>query len=155
FERVPPQNLEAEQCVLGGMILSKDQIGEVAETGMTPEAYYRPAHSTIHSAILEMYGKGEPVDPITLAAYLTKAGLIDTAGGSPYLHTLVNSVPTAANAVYYAEIVLERAQLRRLVEAGTRIVQMGYAAEGEVPEIVAAAQAEMHSATELTAGAGL
>ena len=155
FERVPPQDLEAEQCVLGGMILSKDMIGEVAETGMSNAAYYRPAHGTIHDAIMAMYGKGEPVDPITLAAYLTKAGLLEKVGSTPYLHTLVQSVPTAANAVYYAEIVLERAQLRRLVEAGTRIVQMGYAAEGEVTDIVTAAQAEMHSATQLTAGAGL
>ncbi|MFI0901839.1 replicative DNA helicase [Streptomyces sp. NPDC020983] len=155
FERVPPQNLEAEQCVLGGMLLSKDQIGEVAETGMVPEAYYRPAHSTIHAAIMDMYAKGDPVDPITLAAYLAKEGLSEKVGGAPYLHTLVNSVPTAANAVYYAEIVLERAKLRRLVEAGTRIVQMGYTAEGEVDDIVAAAQAEMHAATQLTAGAGL
>ncbi|WP_158239613.1 replicative DNA helicase [Streptomyces carminius] len=154
FERVPPQDLEAEQCVLGGMLLSKDAIGEVNETGIDSTAYYRPAHGAIHSAIMAMYGKGEPVDPITVADYLTKTGDLDRAGGAPYLHTLVQTVPTAANAVYYAGIVKERAQLRRLVEAGTRIAQLGYAADGEVSEIVNAAQAEMQSAVQLTAGAG-
>ncbi|MFF3127774.1 replicative DNA helicase [Streptomyces sp. NPDC057908] len=155
FDRVPPQDLNAEQCTLGGMLLSKDAIGEVNETGINDSAYYRPAHGTIHGTIMDMYGRGEPVDPITVAAELTKRGDIVKVGGAPYLHTLVQAVPTAANASYYAEIVVDRAKLRRLVEAGTRIVQMGYAAEGEVSDIVDAAQAEMQAATKLSAGAGL
>ncbi|GAA3312109.1 hypothetical protein GCM10020295_83070 [Streptomyces cinereospinus] len=154
FERVPPNDLEAEQSVLGGMLLSKDAIGEVNEAGVTNEAYYRPAHGTIHDAIMDMYGKGQPVDPITVAAYLTKSGDIERIGGASYLHTLVQAVPTAANAAYYAEIVVERFKLRRLIEAGTRIVQMGYAAEGEVADVVNAAQAEMQAAAQLGAGGG-
>ncbi|MFF8287430.1 replicative DNA helicase [Streptomyces fradiae] len=155
FERVPPNDLEGEQCVLGGMLLSKDAIGEVNEAGVTNEAYYRPAHGVIHDAIMDMYGKGQPADPITVAAYLTKSGDIERIGGASYLHTLVQAVPTAANAAYYAEIVVERFKLRRLIEAGTRIVQMGYAAEGEVSDIVNAAQAEMQAAAQLGAGGGL
>jgi len=155
FERVPPQDTGAEQCVLGGMLLSKDAIGDVSETGVTNPAYYRPAHGTIHDAIMDMYGKGQPADPITVAAYLTKTGEIDRIGGASYLHTLVQTVPTAANAEYYAGIIMERYRLRRLVEAGTRIVQMGYAGEGEVSDIVNAAQAEMQEAAQLGAGGGL
>ncbi len=155
FERVPPQDINAEQCTLGGMLLSKDAIGEVNETAIDRRTYYRPPHGTIHDAIMDIYGKGDPVDPITVGAYLTKSGEIDRIGGASYLHTLVQMVPTAANAAYYAEIVVERAKLRRLVEAGTKIVQMGYAAEGEVADIVNAAQAEMQAATQLSAGAGL
>ncbi|WP_184942809.1 replicative DNA helicase [Kitasatospora kifunensis] len=147
FERVPPQDIPAEQSVLGGMMLSKDAIADVVEV-LKPLDYYRPAHELIHSAILDLYARGEPADPITVASELTKRGELTRVGGPGYLHTLVNSVPTAANAEYYAEIVHERAVLRRLVEAGTRIAGMGYAAEGDVDEIVNAAQAEIYAVTE-------
>ncbi|MFF2123488.1 replicative DNA helicase [Kitasatospora sp. NPDC058184] len=142
FERVPPQDLDAEKSVLGGMMLSKDAIGDVVEV-LKPADYYRPAHEMIHTAILDLYGRGEPADPITVAGELTKRGELQRVGGAPYLHTLVNSVPTAANAEYYAQIVHERAVLRRMVEAGTRIAGMGYAAEGDVDELVNAAQAQV------------
>ncbi|MFV8133158.1 replicative DNA helicase [Streptomyces syringium] len=155
FERVPPQDREAESSALGGMMLSKDAIGEVVETKIKGSYYYLPAHETIHNTIIDLYGRGEPVDPITVAAALTKSGDITRIGGAAYLHTLVQSVPTAANAAYYAEIVVERAKLRCLVEAGTRIVQMGYAAEGEVDDILNAAAAEMHAVTTDAAANGL
>ncbi|MFD8086001.1 replicative DNA helicase [Kitasatospora sp. NPDC059722] len=147
FERVPPQDLAAEQSVLGGMLLSKDAIADVVEV-LKPADYYRPAHEMIHGAILDLYARGEPADPITVAGELTKRGELQRVGGASYLHTLVNSVPTAANAEYYAQIVAERGVLRRLVEAGTRIAGMGYAAEGDVDEIVNAAQAEIYAVTE-------
>lgn len=116
FERVPPQDLDAEQSVLGGMLLSKDAIADVVEV-IKGHDFYRPAHETIYTAILDLYAKGELTDPITVAAELTKRGEITKVGGASYLHTLVQTVPTAANAEYYAEIVHERAVLRRLVEA--------------------------------------
>ncbi|EKX62211.1 replicative DNA helicase [Streptomyces ipomoeae] len=147
FERVPPQDLDAEQSVLGGMLLSKDAIADVVEILKGPD-FYKPAHETIYQAILDVYAKGEPADPITIAAELTKRGEITKVGGAPYLHSLVQTVPTAANAEYYAEIVHERAVLRRLVEAGTRITQMGYAADDDVDEIVNRAQAEIFAVTE-------
>lgn len=147
FERVPPQDLDAEQSVLGGMLLSKDAIADVVEV-LKGHDFYRPAHETVFQAILDLYAKGEPADPITIAAELTRRGDIGRVGGPGYLHTLVQSVPTAANAEYYAEIVHERAVLRRLVEAGTRITQMGYAADGDVDEIVNSAQAEIYAVTE-------
>ncbi|AEW95515.1 MULTISPECIES: replicative DNA helicase [Streptomycetaceae] len=147
FERVPPQDIDAEQSVLGGMLLSKDAIADVVEV-LKAGDFYRPAHETVYNAILDLYARGEPADPITVAAELTKRGEITRVGGAAYLHTLVNAVPTAANAEYYAEIVHERAVLRRLVEAGTRITQMGYAADGDVDEIVNSAQAEIYAVTE-------
>ncbi|HSA52464.1 MAG TPA: replicative DNA helicase [Yinghuangia sp.] len=128
-------------------MLSKDAIADVVEN-LKPGDFYRPAHEMVYNAILDLYARGEPADAVTVAAELTKRGEIGRVGGAPYLHTLISSVPTAANAEYYARIVREQAVLRRLVEAGTRIVQMGYAADGDVDEIVNGAQAEVYAVTE-------
>ena len=147
FDRTPPQDIPAEQSVLGGMMLSKDAIADVVEQlkGMD---FYRPAHEMVFDAILDLYGRGEPADAVTVAGELTKRGEIGRIGGAPYLHTLISMVPTAANAGYYARIVRERAVLRRLVEAGTRIVQLGYATDGgDVDDIVNNAQAEVYAVT--------
>ncbi len=124
FERTPPQDVIAEQSVLGGMLLSKDAISDVVEI-LRERDFYRPAHELIYDAIVDLYGRGEPADPVTVSAELTKRGDLVRAGGAPYLHTLISSVPTAANAGYYAKISRERAIIRRLVEAGTKIVQLG------------------------------
>ena len=147
FERTPPQDLIAEQSVLGGMLLSKDAIADVIEI-LRERDFYRPAHEIIYDAVLDLYGRGEPADAVTVSAELTKRGEIARAGGAPYLHTLISSVPTAANAGYYAKIVRERAIMRRLVEAGTKIVQLGYSPEGDVDDSVDQAQAEVYSVTE-------
>ena len=121
FDRQPPQDFAAEQSVLGGMLLSKDAIADVIETVRGTD-FYRPAHQLVYETITDLYSRGEPADPVTVSAALNKAGDLLRVGGAPYLHTLISSVPTAANAGYYATIVAERAILRRLVEAGTRIV---------------------------------
>ncbi len=147
FERTPPQDLIAEQSVLGAMMLSKDAIADVIEV-IRERDFYRPAHELIFDAILDLYGRGEPADAITVSAELTKRGDIARAGGAPYLHTLISSVPTAANGGYYAKIILEHAIMRRLIEAGTKIVQLGYNAEGEVDDAVDQAQAEVYAVTE-------
>ncbi|MEP9395138.1 replicative DNA helicase [Gordonia sp. VNK1] len=149
FGRQPPQDLAAEQSVLGGMMLSKDAIADVVEKLRTQD-FYRPNHQAVYEAILELYGKGEPADAVTVSAELERAGELRRVGGAPYLHTLISTVPTAANAGYYAEIVAEKAILRRLVEAGTRIVQFGYSgADGQdVAEVVDRAQAEVYEVTE-------
>ena len=151
FDRTPPQDLVAEQSVLGGMLLSKDAIGEVVEI-IRVRDFYRPAHELIFEVIIDLYGRGEPADPVTVSAELTKRGEIAKAGGAPYLHTLISAVPTAANAGYYAKIVRERAIARRLVEAGTKIVQLGYAAEGEIDDVVDLAEQEVYQVTERRAG---
>jgi replicative DNA helicase len=143
---VPPQDIVAEQSVLGAMLLSKDAIADVIES-LREVDFYKPAHATIYGAILDIYGRGEPADAITVANYLSKSGSLGNVGGAGYLHTLVASVPTAANGAYYARIVTERATLRRLVEAGTRIAQMGYAGDAEVDQLVDRAQAEVYEVT--------
>jgi replicative DNA helicase len=149
FGRQPPQDMAAEQAVLGGMLLSKDAIADVLER-LRPSDFYRPAHQNVYDAILDLYGRGEPADPVMVAAELDRRGLLRRIGGAPYLHTLISTVPTAANAGFYAGIVAEKALLRRLVEAGTRVVQYGYAgAEGaDVAEVVDRAQAEIYDVTD-------
>lgn len=151
-ERLPPQDVAAEQSALGSMLLSKDAIGECSEI-VQPIDFYRPAHETIHEAVVDLYSRGEPVDAITVADELSKRGNLARVGGTAYLHQLIAVVPTAANASYYAQIISERAMLRRLVEAGTRIVQMGYAqGGGDVEEIVNSAQAEIYGVADRRKG---
>lgn len=147
YGRTPPQDVAAEQSVLGGMLLSKDAVADVVEI-LRGHDFYRPAHESIYEAVLDLYGRGEPADAVTVSAELQKRGELGRVGGAPYLHTLVSSVPSAANAGFYADIVRERAILRRLVEAGTRIVQMGYGGDGDADDVVDRAQAEVYAVTE-------
>ncbi|MCA1223326.1 replicative DNA helicase [Streptomyces sp. 8L] len=143
FERVPPQDLAAEMSVLGSMMLSKDAIEEVTtDSRLKPRDFYKPVHETIFNTIIGLYVKGEPVDPITVTAALINQGDINRIGGAPYLHQLVEEVPTAANAGYYADIVKDRALRRRTIQAGTKIAQLGYGS-GEVQDIVDAAGQEV------------
>jgi replicative DNA helicase len=147
LDRTPPQDIAAEQSILGAMLLSKDAIADVVET-VRESDFYRPSHQTIFATVLDLYGRGEPVDAVTVAADLSRTGDLHRIGGAPYLHTLVSMVPTAANAAYYGRIVREQAILRRLVEAGTRIVHMGYTGTGNVDDMVDRAQAEVYDVTD-------
>ncbi|WP_415394940.1 replicative DNA helicase [Rhodococcus globerulus] len=149
FGRQPPQDMVAEQSVLGGMLLSKDAIADVLEV-LRPGDFYRPAHQSVYDVILDLYSRGEPADPVTVSAELDRRGELRKIGGASYLVTLTQTVPTAANAAYYAEIVAEKSVLRRLVDAGTRIVQYGYAGTDgqDVAEVVDRAQAEIFEVTE-------
>jgi replicative DNA helicase len=146
-DRTPPQDNDAEQSVLGSMLLSKDAIADVIESVRGTD-FYRPAHEVIFDAMVDLYGRGEPVDPVTTSAQLQRHGDLVRVGGAPYLHTLSASVPIAANAAYYAGIVREKAILRRLVDAGTRIAQMGYTGEGQVDDVVDRAQQEVYGVTD-------
>jgi replicative DNA helicase len=128
------------------MLLSKDAVADVIETVRGID-FYIPKHETIFDAVMSLYSHGEPTDVIAVTDELTKSGELTRAGGAEYLHTLTALVPTAANAGFYSTIVAEKAVLRRLVEAGTRIVQMGYASEGEVVDLVNNAQAEIYAVT--------
>ena len=153
-DRMPPQDMEAEQCVLGAMLMSKDAIADVVEM-LRGSDFYRPAHEQVYNAITDLYGRGEPADAVTVSDELGKRGELLRIGGAPYLHTLLASVPIAANAGWYADIVREKAVLRRLVDASVRIGQMSYAAEGDVDDIVDRAQAEVYAVTERQRGGGL
>lgn len=146
--KMPPHNLEAEQAVLGGMLLSQSAIEDAESVLAGPADFYRPAHATIYSAITALHGQHRKpiIDPITVGAELESIGELRRVGGPSYLHTLVQSTPTAANAGYYAEIVREQAQLRAVIEAATRAAQRAYLRNAEAAEILDAAMADFQAA---------
>ena len=150
-QRMLPNDLLAEQCTLGGMLLSQEAIAEVFDAVRGPD-FYAPKHEIIYNAILELYSKGEPTDVITVTDQLTKNGDLVKAGGADYLHTLTSIVPTAANAAFYADIVQEKATLRRLVEVGTKIAQMGYKAEGDIIDLVNQAESDLYGVSNQGSG---
>ena len=147
--RVTPHNLDAEQSTLGGMLLSQEAVAEVFET-VSGSDFYAPKHELIFNAILSLFGKGEPTDVIAVSDELNKAGTLVKAGGADYLHSLTSYVPTAANASYYAKIVSDKAILRRLIDAGTRIAQSGYDSQGEVEDLVNQAQADVYQVSKMS-----
>ena len=145
FDRIPPQDLEAEMATLGGMLLSKEAITDVIEV-LRGSEFYKPAHESIYDAVVEVYNRSEPADPLIVADELAKRGELERVGGAPYLASLMATVPTAANAAYYARIVREKALMRGLVQAGTRITQLGYSTDaGDIAELVTLAEAEVYS----------
>jgi replicative DNA helicase len=142
-ERMLPNDMLAEQSALGGMLLSQEACAEVFES-VKGSDFYAPKHELIFEAIATLFGKGEPIDVITVTDELMKQGNLVKAGSADYLHTLTSIVPTAANASFYAKIVQEKATLRRLVEVGTKIAQLGYANEGDVEALVNEAQERVY-----------
>lgn len=135
LDRVPPQNVEAEQSVLGAMLIEREAISRVAEL-LRPEDFYREAHRLIYNAILDLYNKNEAADLITITEQLKKADKLEAVGGISYISSLANSVPTAANVSYHAKIIEEKALLRQLINAATYIAGMGYEATDEVTSIL-------------------
>ena len=135
LERVPPQNLEAEQGVLGSMLLDRDAIARAIE-GLRAEDFYRDAHRVIFQAMVELFERGEPVDLITVTNRLAQNGKLEDVGGPTYVAALPNMVPTAANVDFYANIVLEKSMLRALISAGTHIAAMGYDGADDVAAMI-------------------
>jgi replicative DNA helicase len=136
---IPPQNLEAEESVLGAMMLSPLAIAAVSEV-LEASDFYRESHGKIYRAALQLYGKNEPVDAITLTNELEQRGELDEIGGRVRLHELAKLVPATANVRHYAEIVRENSTLRGLIHAGGEIAQLGWEREGEPTELVARAE---------------
>lgn len=140
MERQPPHDEGAEQAVIGAIQLSRNEIANVIETLRDSSDLYRPAHQTIYETVIDMYGRGKPVDPRTLTAELRERGELVRVGGAPYLHHCVNQVPVAAHAQHYAEIVRDVAILRRVLEVADRTRQAVYEAKGDPTGIVDEAQ---------------
>jgi replicative DNA helicase len=138
-DKIPPQNLAAEQSVIGSMLLDKNAVIRVIES-LRPDSFYRDAHRFIYEAVLELFDRGEPVDLVTVTEALRKSGKLDAVGGSVYIADLINSVPTSANVEYYARIVEEKAVLRRLIEAGTKIVSDAFNQPDDVDQILDSAE---------------
>ncbi|HEX6491342.1 MAG TPA: DnaB-like helicase N-terminal domain-containing protein, partial [Gaiellaceae bacterium] len=132
---VPPQNLEAEESVLGAMMLSPGAIGAVSEV-LDASDFYRDSHAKIYRAALALYAKGEPVDAITLVDELEERGELEGLGGRPRIHELAALVPASANAAHYAKIVREMATLRGLISAGGEISRLGWERPGESQDLV-------------------
>ncbi|MCL1801352.1 MAG: replicative DNA helicase [Promicromonosporaceae bacterium] len=148
---MPPQDVAAERAVLGSMLISQDAVADVIEA-VGGGDFYQPAHETIFEAIIELFGHGVRPDVLTVADELNKRGELTKVGGATYLNELTSGVRTAANSAYHGKIVAERAMLRRLIDAGTRIVQLGYAESGGDPiDLVNLAQAEMYSVADRNA----
>ncbi|MBI4280196.1 MAG: replicative DNA helicase [Armatimonadetes bacterium] len=135
IDRIPPQNLEAEQGVLGSMLLERDAIARVVEM-VHPEDFYREAHRLIYEATIQLFERGEPVDLITITDRLHDLGQLERVGGPSYLTDLLNAVPTAANVEYYARIVVQKSMLRSLIRAGTEIASLGYEGDQDVEVLV-------------------
>jgi len=146
-QRLPPQNLEAEVSVLGGVLLDNEALNRVLEV-MKEGDFYRESHRKIFSAILDLYEKSEPVDLITLTEALKKRDALESVGGVEYLNSLVNSVPTAANISYYAKIVKEKAILRKLINRSTDIISQVYGVSGDVDDFLDQAERSIFEISE-------
>ncbi|MEI8000964.1 MAG: replicative DNA helicase [Actinomycetes bacterium] len=146
--RIPPHNLEAEESLLGAMLLSRDAISAATEARVETSDFYKPAHAHVYDAIMSLYGVGEPVDPVTVSDELRRADLLDLIGGRPVLVRLQAETPASANASHYAKIVSELALLRRLIGVASEIAEMGYDTSGEVTETLDRAESLVFEVAE-------
>lgn len=142
FDRIPPQNLEAEQAILGAVLLQAEAMITAMER-VKSDDFYSAAHQRIFEAMVELGENNQPIDLVTLTAYLQDRQMLEEAGGITYLAKLANAVPTAANVEYYAQIVEEKSMLRRLIRTATNIVSSGYAAEDDVGALLGEAEAKI------------
>ncbi len=146
--RVPPHNIDAEESVLGAMLLSRDAIGTVSEMGLMPGDFYRPANRHIFDAIRSLYSRGAPADTVTVADELRRAGLIDEVGGPGALHELQNTTPAISSAGHYAKIVQETALLRQLIFAAGDIAEIGYSEPDDVMKALDEAESKVFDVAE-------
>ncbi len=147
LDRLPPQNIEAEQSVLGAVLLENDALPSVIES-LHPDDFYREAHGKIYLAMIELYEKNEPIDLITLTDRIRQKEQLEMIGGASYLSSLVNQTPTAANIRYHAKIVRQKAMMRNLIKTATDIVAMGYEEGVEVNELIDRAETKIFAISE-------
>jgi len=147
IDRLPPQSIEAEQSVLGALLIDRDAVIEVADF-LRPQDFYRQAHGTIYQAVLDLYEKREPVDIVTVSEVLERSDALEQVGGSAYLTSLINLTPTAVNAVHYARIVERKAVLRNLIGAAGKIASIGYDESADVGESIDRAEQELFAVSQ-------
>ena len=145
--KIPPQNLEAEQSLLGALLIDKDSIVKIADI-ITGEDFYEDRHGLIYETILELFEKKEAIDLLSLASRLNEKGLLEQIGGRSYLVTLTNQTPSAAHIVSYAQIIQKKATLRRLITAANNILELGYHEEKEVNEVLDKAEQSVFSVSQ-------
>jgi replicative DNA helicase len=147
LDRLPPQNIEAEQSVLGAILLENEAISPAIEN-LAPDDFYKEAHKQIFLAMLDLYGKSEPIDLITLTEQLSKKEVLEKVGGASYLSSIASMVPTAANTKHYSKIVKEKATLRNLITTATEIITTAYDSEQNVNEVLDQAESKIFSISE-------
>ena len=147
IDRLPPQSIDAEQSVIGSLLIDRDAVIEVADF-LRPQDFYRQAHGTIYEAILELYERREPVDIVTVSETLERNAALEQVGGSAYLTSLINLTPTAVNAIHYGRIVERKAVLRNLIGAAGKIASIGYEDSAEVSEAIDRAEQELFAVSE-------
>jgi len=145
--KLPPQNVEAEQSVLGGILIENDAINKVMEI-LTPEDFYRDAHRKIYNALINLSVRDEPADLITLTNELRNIDQLDAAGGASYIASLIDSVPTAANIEYYAKIIKEKSILRQLIQTSTEIITESYQDRSDVESFLDEAERSIFQISE-------
>jgi len=146
-EKITPQNIEAEQSLLGALLIDKDSVIRVADIVRT-EDFYKESHAVIYEAILDLFGRHEPIDILSLTSKLEEHGKLEMIGGRSYLMTLANSVPTASHVVHYANIVQKKATLRRLLTAAGEITSLGYNEEEDVEVVLDKAEQKLFSVSQ-------
>jgi len=153
IDRLPPHSAEAEESVLGSILIDRDAVIEVAEL-LRPEDFYRQVHALIYAAMLDLFERREPIDIVTVAEALERTENLETVGGRAYLGTLSNQTPTAVHAVQYARIVERKALLRNLIGAAGKIAGIGYEDPAEVQEAIDRAEAELFAVSQRRVAAG-
>ena len=146
-QRIPPQNVEAEQSVLGSLMLDSNAVMKVGDF-LTPRDFYKGTHKAIYSAMLDLVNRTEPIDILAISNRLREKGDLENAGGQAYLAELVNSVPTASNVNHYARIIQQKRILRDLIEASYDIAQLGYKADEDIDEILDQAEKRIFGISE-------
>ena len=147
LRKLPPQNLEAEQSLLGALLIDKDAIIKIADL-ITADDFYQAAHGIIYNAILELFERKEPIDILSLTSRLNELGKIDLIGGRTYLINLTNQVPSAAHVVTYAQIIQKKATLRRLISAASNILELGYQEDKEVSDVLDKSEQNIFSVSQ-------
>lgn len=153
IDRLPPQSIEAEQSVLGALLIDRDAVIEVADF-LRPQDFYRQANARVYEAILELYGRREPVDIVTVSETLERGAALEGVGGSAYLTSLINLTPTAVNAIHYGRIVERKAVLRNLIGAAGKIAAIGYEDSADVGEAIDKAEQELFGVADRRVASG-
>ncbi len=145
--KVPPQNIEAEQSLLGSLLLDKEAVIRIIDL-VSPEDFYRDAHKIIYEVIVDLFAKREPIDVLSVTNRLQERNILENIGGRSYLVSLSNAVPTASHVINYANIVQRKATLRRLIQSGGQITELGYDEEGDIDETIDKAQRSLYNVSQ-------